>query len=145
MGVEKFNIRVYGLLIHQEKVLVTHEKRGGMLMTKFPGGGLERGEGIADCLIREFQEELSIQIETADIFYVNDFLQISAFNPKDQLISFYYLVTTSEIEKIDESSELDEFADDDQIFEWVNIRDLNPEDFTFPIDKIVSEHLCQSF
>jgi hypothetical protein len=44
----KFNIRVYGLLINkQQEVLVTDEYRIGMYMTKFPGGGLEYGEGLS--------------------------------------------------------------------------------------------------
>ena len=55
----KFNIRIYGLLIDEQKrVLVTDEFIRGSLITKFPGGGLEFGEGTRECLKREFKEEM---------------------------------------------------------------------------------------
>ena len=92
MDVNRFNLRVYGLLFHENKLLITHERRGDVVMTKFPGGGLEFKEGIKDCLIREFKEELEIEINVAGLYYVNDFLQISKYKSSDQLISFYYKV-----------------------------------------------------
>jgi 8-oxo-dGTP diphosphatase len=141
---QRFNLRVYGIMVHEGKVLLTHEKRSGMYMLKFPGGGLEKGEGIEDCLKREFQEELKIEIEVDEIFYVNDFLQISAFNPKDQLISFYYKVSSSMIDQIDERSELEDLSDDDQIFEWVELEDVQSKEFTFPIDRIVADKIMLS-
>ena len=53
-----FTIRVYGILVNQEKqVLVSDEKIRGEYYTKFPGGGMEFGEGTRDCLKREFMEE----------------------------------------------------------------------------------------
>ena len=59
-------------------------------MLKFPGGGHEFGEGLKETLIREFKEELSLEVEVGDLFYVNDFAQISAFHENHQLISFYF-------------------------------------------------------
>ena len=50
-----FNIRVYGFLLDDGRVLVTDEFRLGIYMTKFPGGGLHFGEGTVDCLKRELQ------------------------------------------------------------------------------------------
>ncbi|MBL4624869.1 MAG: NUDIX domain-containing protein [Flavobacteriales bacterium] len=55
----KFNIRVYGLLFNEQgDLLVSDEERFGNKFTKFPGGGLEFGESIISCLIREYNEEL---------------------------------------------------------------------------------------
>jgi len=52
-NVKRFNIRVYGILIdHDKRVLTTLEKIKGQLYRKFPGGGLEWGEGTIDCLKR---------------------------------------------------------------------------------------------
>ena len=48
-----FNIRVYGILINeQHQLLVSDEYIRGNYYTKFPGGGLEFGEGTRDCLVR---------------------------------------------------------------------------------------------
>jgi 8-oxo-dGTP diphosphatase len=59
----RFNVRVYGILIHEENVLVSDEYIKGKFITKFPGGGLEFGEGTLDCVVREFKEELGLDVE----------------------------------------------------------------------------------
>jgi 8-oxo-dGTP diphosphatase len=141
MPIQNFNLRVYGLLIHGDKVLVTHEHRAGIIMTKFPGGGLEKGEGLAEGLKREFIEEMNLEVEVRDIFYVNEFLQVSAFNEADQLISFYFLVESRDHSSILLSSDKASLKKGQQIFEWVLIKDLKKEEFTFPIDRVVVERL----
>ena len=58
MEISQFNIRVYGILINERnEVLLTDEYRFGTEITKFPGGGLEFGEGTIDCIKREMMEE----------------------------------------------------------------------------------------
>src|SRR5688500_15254353 len=91
--VNRFNIRVYGILINEkDEVLLVNETMGGFSFTKFPGGGLEFCEGIADCLKREFSEETGLEITLNRHLYTTDFFQQSAFRKTDQLISVYYLV-----------------------------------------------------
>src|SRR4051812_25790263 len=86
-----FNVRVYGILTDPEKgVLVSDEYIRGSYITKFPGGGLEFGEGTRECLKRECQEELNLEVEVTDHLYTTDFFQMSAFNPEHQIISIYY-------------------------------------------------------
>jgi ADP-ribose pyrophosphatase YjhB (NUDIX family) len=49
--IKRLNIRVYGLLInHQNEILLVDEQIDDFKFTKFPGGGLELGEGTTDCL-----------------------------------------------------------------------------------------------
>lgn len=109
-----------------------------MKMTKLPGGGLEFDEGLEAGLQREFLEELGAKIEVGEIFYLNPFLQISAFNPNDEIIAVYFWVTLTSALKATFSEEKQDFANtpgDQQIFRWVKISTLKPEDFTFPIDQ----------
>src|SRR3954452_7768498 len=95
--IEKFTIRVYGILMDDNKrVLVSDEFIRGNYFTKFPGGGLEFGEGTRDCLKREFKEETGLDVAIGDHIYTTDFFQISAFNNVDQIISIYYFVRTEE-------------------------------------------------
>ncbi len=139
MKVKNFNIRVYGILKDfNGNILLTDEFRNGVEMTKFVGGGLKKGEGIVDCLKREFLEEMNIEIEVNDLFYINDFLQISAFNPTDQLISIYYFVTTKNWSQVDNCIC---YPSKNQSFKWIDIKKLKLKDVTFPIDKIVVERL----
>ena len=92
-----FNIRVYGLLINEQRqVLVSDEYIRGSYYTKFPGGGLELGEGTRDCLKREFKEEMDLEVEIGEHLYTTDFYQVSAFNTAHQIISIYYLVKAME-------------------------------------------------
>ena len=143
MKIERFNIRVYGLLIREGKVLVTDEVRGGHEMTKFPGGGLEFGEGTADCLKREFQEELGIDISVDQFYYTNDFLQVSRFNKRDQLHSIYYKVSSDADLSMYKEEGFQPITNKAQRFRWVAFGDLNPEEFTFPLDKLVAEQLSE--
>src|SRR6187402_3438479 len=88
------SVRVYGILINEDKqVLVSDEYIRGAYYTKFPGGGLEFGEGTRDCLKREFMEEMNLEVAIGDHIYTTDFFQLSAFNPGDQIISIYYYAT----------------------------------------------------
>lgn len=143
--VNNFNLRVYGLLVHNNAVLVTDEHRGGMPMTKFPGGGLEKGEGLADGLKREFIEELNLKITVEEFYYVNDFLQISAFNAADQLLSFYYAVSTDQMDAIRIQGIKRDLKEGEQDFRWVPLAELSLDQFTFPIDKVVCKMLREQF
>ncbi len=139
---KSFNVRVYGLLINSNnELLLSDERRGGFSFTKFPGGGLEFGEGVMDALIREFSEELAIDVTIGDLFYVNDFFQASAFNENHQLLSFYYFVNYDKYEEIGQKAYQFPLLEDGEKQRWVAISNLSEADFTFPIDKVVMEKL----
>jgi 8-oxo-dGTP diphosphatase len=145
MQISKFNIRVYGLLINSfNQVLVSDEIIKGHNITKFPGGGLEFGEGIIDCLKREFREETNNEIEVIKHFYTTDFFQQSAYNPSHQIISIYYIVKEGNNFNLDTTSssfDFKEHIDETQAFRWLSIKELTEEQFSLPIDKLVSRLL----
>ena len=139
---ENFNIRVYGLLLREGQVLVADELISGNAMTKFPGGGLEFGESIKECLVREFDEELSIAIELGELFYINDFFQASAFNPKDQLISIYFIVNQLGNKPLPIAKKPFAFPPhNNQCFRWIELEKLRQMDLTYPVDQKVGELL----
>jgi 8-oxo-dGTP diphosphatase len=143
-----FTIRVYGLLVNDAgEILLSKEKIGDFHFTKFPGGGLELGEGTIDCLIREFKEEVTIDIEVLSHFYTTDFFQQSAFRSTDQIISIYYYVRsrthTDEI-RLDEFDIENNGRIEQQQFLWVPLTELKTEMVTFPIDQHVVELLLKA-
>lgn len=148
-----FNVRVYGILIDSNKrVLVTDEFIRGNYFTKFPGGGLEFGEGTRDCLKREFKEEANLDVEIGKHIYTTDFFQISAFNNKDQILSIYYFVHASEpINLITQASafnfqphQIEDARGECELFRWIDWNDLNEASVSLPIDKVVVQLLKEA-
>jgi 8-oxo-dGTP diphosphatase len=145
-----FNIRVYGILINEQKqVLVSDEFIRGNYYTKFPGGGLEFGEGTRDCLKREFMEEMNLAVEIGEHIYTTDFYQMSAFNPSQQIISIYY--EAKALEPISVPLRLNPFEFDErqlsvyndtgetETFRMINWHQFSAEAVSLPIDKVVAE------
>jgi len=143
--INRFNLRVYGLLMNEiNQILVVHEQINDFKFTKFPGGGLEYGEGILDCLIREFDEETGLDIDVIEHFYTTDFFQSSAFKPNDQLISVYYKVAAkNDWRTVKLENQVLNNGNRTELlrFEWVELNKLNLDLMTFPIDKFVCNKL----
>jgi 8-oxo-dGTP diphosphatase len=143
------NLRVYGILINEKKqVLVSDEYIRGSYYTKFPGGGLEFGEGTRDCLKREFKEEMDLLVEIGEHIYTTDFFQMSAFNPKHQIISIYYTAKALEPIKVPLRDKIFDFDEQQmavynekkeiETFRFIDWDKFSSESVTLPIDKIVA-------
>ena len=130
-----FNVRVYALLVHDAKVLVMHEPFQGKLIYKFPGGGLEFGEGTRECLVRELKEELNLKIEVEEHLYTQDFFMQNAFDPEEQIILIYYKASISD-KNLTQLKVLERNIN--QLL-WMRIDELYVEDFTLVADKKVIE------
>ena len=144
MKINRFNVRIYGVCIENNCLLITDEIRGGMKMTKLPGGGLEFGEGIHDALVREFEEEMGILVEVGDVFFVNPFLEASNFCPSDQVVVVFYWVKLLERpeEAIFSDKPFDfEHVEGMQKFRWIPLSTLDTEMMTFKTDKALVEKL----
>ncbi|MGV0923292.1 NUDIX hydrolase [Empedobacter tilapiae] len=128
-----FNVRVYALLEHKGKVLVIHEPFQGKLIYKFPGGGLEFGEGTKDCIKREIKEELNLKVEVHEHFYTQDFFVLNAFDPTEQVLLIYYKATITD-KALAELTVLD--ADINELL-WLSKDELRAEKFTLDADKVV--------
>lgn len=149
-----FNLRVYGVLINELKqVLISDELIRGSYITKFPGGGLEFGEGTRDCLQREFMEEMNLKVEVKDHIYTTDYFQLSAFNPDHQIVSIYYFVNP--LEKInvplrnkpfdfdEQQMKVYETTRETETFRFIDWNDFSVKSLTLPIDKVVAEIIKQ--
>jgi len=136
-----FNLRVYALIINdRNEILLSDEYRFGKFFTKFPGGGVEFGEGIIDALHREMDEELNLKIDEAIPFYFNDFHQESAFQSNNQIVSFYYKVKC-DFNQISIQYYTIPFHEEVEKQRWSEISSLNIDNLNFPIDRIVLEKL----
>ena len=144
-----FNLRVYGILINKKRqVLVSDELIRGSYITKFPGGGLDFGEGTRDCLQREFMEEMNLKIETGEHIYTTGYFQLSAFSQEHQIISIYYFAKALEDIKVplrskpfdfdEQQLKVYEITKETETFRFIDGGDFSAESVTLPIDKIVA-------
>jgi 8-oxo-dGTP diphosphatase len=147
-----FNVRVYGILLTEDNyVVVADEFIRGMYITKFPGGGLEFGEGTRDCLKREFKEEMNLEVKVGHHLYTTDFFQMSAFNPSQQIISIYYSVKAIEPFSVQfkqtpfdfEPYQIADPTGESEVFRLIHVNDLTTEALTLPIDKIVAQLITE--
>lgn len=128
-----FNIRVYALCIVNNELLTLKEPFAGNMVVKLPGGGLEFGEGTADCLKREFKEELNLEITVGDAFYIQEDFVPSLAKDGKQLLTLFFFATIKDLHNL-------EIIDKNiQEVNWIPLTANNP--FTLPVDKIVFNKL----
>ncbi|MES1160202.1 MAG: NUDIX domain-containing protein [Bacteroidota bacterium] len=143
------SVRVYGILLGPDrKVLVSDEFIRGNYYTKFPGGGLEFGEGTRDCLKREFKEEMDLDVKVGDHLYTTDFYQMSAFHPADQILSIYYFAEALEpirapLREIpfdfdEREMKIYEEKKETETFRFIDWDLFSEDSVTLPIDKVVA-------
>jgi 8-oxo-dGTP diphosphatase len=150
------SLRVYGILLGPDKkVLVSDEYIRGNYYTKFPGGGLEFGEGTRDCLKREFKEEMDLEVKVGDHLYTTDFFQMSAFHPDNQIISIYYFAEALEPIKAPlrtkpfdfDEQQLKIYAEKKEIetFRFIDWDLFGEGSVTLPIDKVMARLLKEKY
>lgn len=131
---KRFNVRVYGCLTHPDLgILTSVEKIQGRTYRKFPGGGLEWGEGIRDCLQREFLEELDLPVQAGAHMYTTDFFQRSAFRPNEQVISIYMEAIPEDDTKV-RLQDLQALEKDHRA-EWISLHNFHEDLFELPTDR----------
>jgi 8-oxo-dGTP diphosphatase len=146
MKPDRFNVRVYFLCISTDgrQVLVSDEIIKGRMITKFPGGGLEFGEGTIDCVHREALEELGQEVSVTDHFYTTDFYLPSAFHANHQVISIYYTASLRSAPVFRIAQARFQFAaaeEGAESFRWVSLDAIEPAEFELPADQIVAQRL----
>ena len=90
------NVRSYGLIIKNQKILVCNEIINNFNATKFPGGGVEKNESPENALIREIKEELSLECTIKMLIHSPGTL-LSPWNNKLYTPIYFYIETKGNI------------------------------------------------
>ncbi|MDH7552487.1 MAG: NUDIX hydrolase [Spirochaetota bacterium] len=72
---KKIRIRVAGLVVEENKILLIAHKKGNEIYWLLPGGGVEYQESLDEALKREFFEELGLTVEVGDIALIADSIE----------------------------------------------------------------------
>lgn len=115
----KVRVRVCGLLVKDTKLLVLNHT-GLNSENSFwspPGGGIEFGESIEDCLKREFKEEVNLNIQVKDFLFITEHIHDSL-----HAVELFYHVESNDTPSIGLDPEIpDSFIK----MEWKNQKDLD--------------------
>ncbi|TDE17446.1 NUDIX domain-containing protein [Dyadobacter psychrotolerans] len=71
----KVRVRACGICIKEDKVLLINHALYGSEFWSPPGGGLEFGESVTECLKREFKEETGLIIEVGGMLFMHEFIR----------------------------------------------------------------------
>lgn len=118
----KIRIRVCGLLLENDSLLLVqlHSPVINKLIWTPPGGGLEFGETMDECLKREFAEETGLEIEINHLVHVNEMI----YEPF-HAVEFYFSVTRTGGSLIEGRDP--ELTDDEQLLrdiQWKPVKEI---------------------
>lgn len=112
-----FRPSVYGVIIHESKILMLSNKSNGKLF--FPGGGINPAEKLSDALVREVREETGIEIEVGEFLYFKE--QFFYWDPGDvayHMFNFFYVCQPKTFILLNDNAVDDEEAEKPR---WVDL------------------------
>jgi len=118
-----------GVIEKDGKILIARRKSGKCIGAKweFPGGKLEEGETLEECLKRELKEELDIEVE------IKDYIASSIFFCSEieiELIAYQVKYLSGELKLVDHEEA-----------KWIFTNELLEYEFTLPDIPIVEKVL----
>lgn len=65
-------VRATGVLVKEDEILLVKQVLRERSNWNLPGGGLEVGETLEQCLVREMSEETGLDVEVGELLYICD-------------------------------------------------------------------------
>ena len=103
-------VRVAGILIENNKILLIEHKKNDKKYWLIPGGGVDWGESTAEALIREYKEETNLDVTVDKFLFLSETI---APDKEKHVINLYFKV------KKDENSKAEMILGDE-----INLNDL---------------------
>ncbi|PFZ54258.1 DNA mismatch repair protein MutT [Bacillus wiedmannii] len=130
-------VRVTGILIEDEKVLLVKQKVANRNWS-LPGGRVENGETLEEAMIREMREETGLEVKIKNLLYVCDKPDASP-----SLLHITFLLERVEGEITLPSNEFD--YNPIQDVQMVPIKDLSQYGFSETFITLISEGFASAW
>lgn len=91
-------VRVAGILIEDDKILLIEHKKNDKKYWLIPGGGVDWGESTSEALVREYKEETNLDIEIEKFLFISEAI---APDKEKHVINLYF-----QIKKLDNCAEM---------------------------------------
>lgn len=114
----KIRVRVAGIFIRDQKILLVKHRKGDAEYFLLPGGGQEPGEGAQEALRREWKEELNLDANIGDFLFFGESVPPKNLR-KSQVMQLVFLVNDARGKLFTEKSGALVGS------EWVAVDDLN--------------------
>ncbi len=98
MTPKKPRVRVAGILIIDNKILLIEHAKKDKKYWLVPGGGIEWGESAKEALIREYQEETNLDIEVKEFLFMSE--TISPTKEKHVINLYFSINLKSDIKEM---------------------------------------------
>ena len=86
-------VRVAGILIEDDRILLIEHTKNNRKYWLVPGGGVDWGESAAEALIREFKEETGLDIEVEKFLFISETI---APDKQKHVINLYFKIKKAE-------------------------------------------------
>ena len=126
------NTRATAVIIKDHSILLIHRLNQGREYWVFPGGAVEENEEITDAVIRECEEEVSIQVQNTKLLF--SFVRQDDPNPRGGSREHFYFLITQFSGTPEWKGDGPELASDDNEYtpKWVNLNDIENLEKLYP-------------
>jgi 8-oxo-dGTP diphosphatase len=121
----RLRARTCGLYVEDDRLLlVNHDGLGKDNFWSPPGGGVEFGESLSECLTREFHEETGLEVIAKEFLFLSEFIA-----PPLHAIEFFFLVKkTGGQLKTGKDPEMNyQIIKEIRFVSWSEIKTMSPE------------------
>jgi ADP-ribose pyrophosphatase YjhB (NUDIX family) len=129
---KKSHLGIYGIIEHNDSILVIKKSRGPYTgMFDFPGGRPEHGESIMDTLVREVLEETGVKVLSAMPYHNAAFCV--EYTDQDSPVSLHHIALIYKVTEFDLSGFEQLHEEDAAGSLWISKSELK----NFPLSKVI--------
>jgi ADP-ribose pyrophosphatase YjhB (NUDIX family) len=119
---KRIELRVAGLLARDGRVLLVNHVKHRRSYWVLPGGHVEKGESLAEAVVREMDEELALAVRVGPLVLIHDFITEAR-----HVVNHVFLVSCADAAmKLTPSKTLKDAR-------WVSLEELDAIDLLPPI------------